>query len=94
MAHSLELALSLAPVSASVEQDSLGQLSMDLLVASSAQSDEILFGIITEKAARLNMMHLEFTHRSAMLAPPPISLEYLLPQLVVGDRIKPQPGTS
>jgi hypothetical protein len=62
---------------------------MDLFVTRRAQGDQILFGIITEPAARLNMMHLEFTHRSAMLAAPPVSLQYFFPQLVVRDRIKP-----
>jgi hypothetical protein len=60
-----------------------------LLVTPSTQGDQILFGIITELAARLNMMHLEFTHGSAMLAAPPISLQYFFPQFVVGDGIKP-----
>jgi len=62
---------------------------MNLFVALSAQGDQILFGIIAEPATRLNMMHLEFTHRSAMLTAPPVSLQYFSPQFVVRDRIQP-----
>ena len=35
------------------------------------------------------MMHLEFTHGSAVLAAPPVPLQYFFPQLVVGDGIQP-----
>jgi hypothetical protein len=62
---------------------------VDVFVAPDAQGDQIHFAIITEQAARLNMMHLEFTHRSAVLAAPPISLQYFFPQFVVRDGIKP-----
>jgi hypothetical protein len=58
-------------------------------VARVAQSDPIIFGIITEQTARLNMMHLEFTHGSAVLATPPVSLQYLFPQFVVRHGINP-----
>jgi hypothetical protein len=61
---------------------------MDLFVTPSTQGDQIPFRIIAEPAARVNMMHLEVTHRSAMLAAPPISLQYFFPQFVVRDRIQ------
>jgi len=62
---------------------------MDLFVTPSTQGDQIPFGIITQPAARLNVMHLEFTHRSAMLAAPPVSFQYFFPQFVVRDGIQP-----
>ena len=62
-------------------------------MAPGAQGDQILFGIITEQAARLNMMHLEFTHAPAMLAAPPVSLQYLFAQFVVRNGIQPQSWT-
>jgi hypothetical protein len=49
---------------------------MDLHVASSAQGDKVLFGIVAEQAALPNMMHLEFSHAPAMLAAPPIPLQH------------------
>jgi hypothetical protein len=64
-----------------------------LAVAPDAQGDQILFRIITEQAARLNMMHVQFTHRSAMLAAPPVSLQYFFPQFVVRNGIQPQSWT-
>jgi hypothetical protein len=67
---------------------------MDLSVTPSAQRDQIHFGIITEPTARLNMMNLEFTPGSAMLAAPPISLQYFFPQFVVRDGIQPESWTS
>jgi hypothetical protein len=61
---------------------------MDLFVTPGAQG-EIPFGIITQPSARLNVMYLKFTHRSATLAAPPVSLQYFLPQFVVGGGIQP-----
>jgi hypothetical protein len=58
---------------------------MDLVVASSAQGDEILFGIIAEQTTLSNMMHLEFTHAPAMLAAPAVSLQNLSAQSMIGN---------
>jgi hypothetical protein len=48
---------------------------MDLLVASCAQSDEVVFGIVAEQAPWPNVMNLELTHAAAVLAAPPVSLQ-------------------
>jgi hypothetical protein len=65
---------------------------MDPFVTPSAQGDQVLFRVVTEPAAGLNVMYLEFSHRSAMLAAPPVSLEYSLPQFAMRHGIKPRPG--
>jgi hypothetical protein len=62
---------------------------MDLVVTQGAQSDQIPFGVVTEQAARLNMMHLEFAHGTTVLAAPPIALQYFFPQFVIRDGIQP-----
>lgn len=67
---------------------------MDLLVASDAQGDEVLFGIVTEQTALSSMVNLQFTHRSAALATPPVSLQGSFAQSLVRQRIKAQPWTS
>jgi len=58
-------------------------------VTVSTKSYEIVLLVVPEPAARLNMMHLEFTHRSAMLAAPSVSLQNLFFQFVVGNGIQP-----
>jgi hypothetical protein len=67
----------------------VSESEMDPFVTPSAHCDQVLFRIITELAARLNVMHLELTHRSAMLAAPRVSFQYFFPQFVVRDRIQP-----
>ena len=50
-------------------------------VAASAQRHQILFGIIAEQTARLNVMYLEFTHGSAILTTPAIPPQYFLSEM-------------
>jgi hypothetical protein len=50
-------------------------------VTRGAHRNEVLFGIVSEPPARLNIMHLEFAHGAATLATPPVSLEYLHPAI-------------
>ena len=48
---------------------------MNLVVAFRTNSDEILFGVVPERAARLDMMYLKVSLRTAGLAPPTIPLQ-------------------
>jgi hypothetical protein len=43
-----------------------------------AQSDEVLFGIVSEQAALPNVMNLEFAHGSTLLATPAVSTQHPL----------------
>jgi hypothetical protein len=47
-----------------------------LLVALSAQGNQVLLGIIAKQAARSNMMELEIIQRPAALALPSVSLKH------------------
>jgi len=62
---------------------------MEKLVATSTQGDEVLLGIISQFAARLNVVYLEISEASTPLASPPITLEHLLAQSFVGFWVKP-----
>jgi len=53
-----------------VADNPLGRLRMELFVAARTQCDQIRFRVVSEQAALLNVMHLEFAHGSAILAPP------------------------
>jgi len=50
---------------------------MDLFVTRSAQGDQVLFSVVAEQAAWLNVMNLELTHTPAILATPSVSLQNL-----------------
>jgi len=63
---------------------------MSARVTRSAQGDEVLFDIVSEQAALPQVMHLEFTHSSAILAAPAISPQYFLPQFLVCCGIQPK----
>lgn len=51
--------------------------------------DQVLFGIISQLAARLNVVRLEVSEASAVLTTPPIPLEHLKAQPFVRSGIKP-----
>jgi hypothetical protein len=62
---------------------------VDLLVAVSAQGNQVLLGIVAKQTALPNMMELEITQRPAVLAPPSVSLEHSQMQSLVGLGIEP-----
>jgi hypothetical protein len=62
---------------------------VELLVALSAQGDQVFLRIIAKQTAWSNMVDLEITQRPAALAPPSVSLEHSQVQLLVGLRSKP-----
>jgi hypothetical protein len=51
---------------------------MDLSMAGTAKSDEILFHVVSTSASRLHMMDLQIFRRSASLASPAIAFEHPL----------------
>ena len=53
-----------------------------------AESNQIVHHIVTELTPRLHMMDLQGFHRSALLAPPAISLENTRPDDFVFFRIQ------
>ena len=75
------------------EERSLGHSEMDLIVAPSAQSDEVFVRVIAEQTARSNVVNLEFPLTPALLAAPPVSLQHSFVQYLVRPLIEPQPGT-
>jgi hypothetical protein len=62
---------------------------VDLLVALSAQGDQVLLGIMAKPTARSNMVELEITQRPAALAPPSVALEHSQLRSLVGLGIEP-----
>jgi len=46
-------------------------------VTLNAQSDQILFGVVPEQTPRVEMVHLQISQRSAVLAAPPVPRQHL-----------------
>jgi hypothetical protein len=49
---------------------------MELYVTRCTYSDEVLCGVVSEQAALPNMMDVEVTHGSTLLAPPSVSMQH------------------
>jgi hypothetical protein len=56
---------------------------MHCTVACSAESNQILAGIIAGLAAKLSVVNLQIGHRAARLASPAIPAEHFVPKLIV-----------
>ena len=56
-----------------------------------AKRNEILFRIISQLAARADVVDLKIPRRAAILAAPPIAREHLAGELAIGFGFKPQP---
>jgi hypothetical protein len=65
-------------------------LPMRFLMARCAESDQILGSVITQSAARLNVMDLKILHATARLASPAISLQNFTAKLAISLGIKSQ----
>ncbi len=65
------------------------QMQMHILVALGAESDQILVGIVSEAAPRVDMVNLQFSQSPTVLAAPPIALQHLCTQSLKGFRIEP-----
>ncbi len=51
---------------------------MHELVATCAQSDEVVLGIVSEPASRFDVVNLELAKMPTVLAPPAVPFQYLL----------------
>jgi len=67
---------------------------MDLPMAGTAKSDEIFFHVVSQSAARLDMMNLEIFGTSASLASPAIAFEHPLTKHAIGIPVQSKPGLS
>ena len=65
---------------------------MGFLVAPGAEGGEVGLGIVTQTAARVEVMNLEVSRATAALAAPAVSLQHLLAELAVGFRVEAKPG--
>jgi hypothetical protein len=59
-----------------------------------AQCDEIGVGVVSEAAARFDMVNLKVSTTSTILAAPSIALKYLAPQFSVGPWAELESGAS
>ena len=67
---------------------------MQLLVTPGTESDQVLFGIVSQPAAQVDVVDLEVGAPAAVLAAPAIALQHLLAQLTIGLRVEPEPGAA
>jgi hypothetical protein len=61
-------------------------------MALDAKGDKIIGRVITQLAARPNVMDLKILHAPARLASPAVSLQNFPAKLAIRFRLKPQPG--
>ena len=64
---------------------------MHFAVAHVAKGDEIFFNIVSEKASRLNVVHLKILGTSAPLASPAIARKHLPTKLLIRPLIQAEP---
>lgn len=64
---------------------------MHFAVAPVAKGDEIFFDIVSEKASRLNVVHLKILGTSASLASPAIARKHLPTKLLIRRLIQSEP---
>jgi hypothetical protein len=62
---------------------------MYLFMASSAEGDQVRFGVITRMAAKFLVVNLQIRSRAARLAAPAVTAQNSLPELMVLFGIKP-----
>ncbi len=65
---------------------------MDFLVASGADGDEVLLGIVAQSASWMDVVNLEVSRAAAGLAAPGVPLQHLLAQLTIGLWVEAEPG--
>jgi hypothetical protein len=61
-----------------------------LSMATGAQCDQVLFGVVARLAAKLFVMDFQVRHPPAGLTPPAIAAQDLLPEALIGRSIQPQ----
>jgi hypothetical protein len=67
-------------------------MSVSLLMGLDANGNKIIGRVITQLAARPNVMDLKILHAPAPLTTPSVSLQNFPAKLAIRFRIKPQPG--
>jgi hypothetical protein len=67
---------------------------MDVTVAISAERDQIFAGVVTQPAARANVMDLETIGTTAVLASPSIPFEHFGAEPAVGILVEAKPRPS
>ena len=63
---------------------------MGNLVTTGTEGDQIVLGVVSQPAPRLDVVHFEPGRVPTMLAAPPIPLQHLLAQPAVGLRVQPE----
>ena len=64
-------------------------MKMSGLVTGGAEGDQILVGIVTQLAARLDVVHLQVLRSTTVLASPPVAREHFASELAVRIGFKP-----
>jgi len=59
-----------------------------------AEGDEVLFGIVAQSAALIDVVDLEVGRTAAGLAAPAIALQHLLAKSTVGLGVEAEPGAA
>jgi hypothetical protein len=65
---------------------------MSFSVTARTKGNEILFGIISQPAARADVVDLKISRRAAIPAAPPIARQHLAGELAIGVGFKAQSG--
>ena len=72
----------------------LSLVQVHLLVASGAEGDQILLRIVSQLAARIDVVNLELGKTPTVLAAPAITLQHPKVELLVSLRLEPPPRPS
>ena len=67
---------------------------MNNFVAAGAESDQVLLGVVSESAPRVDVVNLKVGRPSAVLAAQAIALQHLLAQSTVGLGVEAKPGAA
>lgn len=62
---------------------------MSRVVTVRAEREEILFGVVSQPAARLDVVHLKILRCAAILAAPSIAREHLAGEFAIRVGVKP-----
>jgi hypothetical protein len=69
-------------------------MNMKLAMAVSAHGNQVVANIVTQQAARVNVVDVESIGASAILASPAVPLQHIVTKLEVGIRVESKPWLS
>jgi hypothetical protein len=69
-------------------------IPVDFSMADGTESDQIVLAIVSQTAARVDVMNFDSCEGAAELAAPAVAGKDLLAELAIGGLIKPQPRAS